>query len=223
MTKRQARKAQQQLVQEKRNVARLRREELLAARIAKETAKAEQRAAEAAAEAEREAAANAEREAAANAQREQEQHKQHKKEEAAREEKRKFWQKSGNPNTASDKKCPRKTPKPQTSEPRKPKMTVAEGMAQHSRRWDVWAASLPNSIKAPLPHPKLFTKHMSALLDHGEFDDNAKKVAYRELMRQWHPDKVHQSIGNLLNRTQQEDLYPKVAEMCKQINAAFGK
>ena len=111
MTKRQARKAQQQLVQEKRNVARLRREELLAARIAKETAKAEQRAAEAAAEAEREAAANAEREAAANAQREQEQHKQHKKEEAAREEKRKFWQKSGNPNTTSGKKCPRKTPK----------------------------------------------------------------------------------------------------------------
>lgn len=110
-----------------------------------------------------------------------------------------------------------------TARATKPHKTVSEGMAEHSTKWNCWVASLPRpdvATSAPFPHPRLFTKYLTMKAGGLQADADA---AYKALMRTWHPDKFHQAIGEHLTTEQQDQLYPHVAEMAKEINVVFRK
>lgn len=103
------------------------------------------------------------------------------------------------------------------------KATVSEGIQRHTEQWGAWAASLPRpdaAESAPFPHPKLFSRYLSSKSNSGS---DVATATYRQQMRQWHPDKVHQAIGVHLTAAQQDFIYPKVELHCKLVNDAFGK
>jgi len=198
-SKRQSRKLEQDLEQERREAIRTQRRRLQAEQSKKEKQHHQEK-------------VDANR-------KKQEQQKQKQKQKQQQSEsgqkpksRRGFWQKQG---------PYQQQPSQTSSTAGKPKHTVAEGMEKHENKWVTWIASLPRvdaAESAPFPHPKLFAMHLASC---SKKDDSA--TLYRALMRTWHPDKFSQVIGKHLTEAQCKALYPRVQELSKQINAAFNK
>jgi len=199
-SKRQSRKLEQDLEQERREAIRTQRRRLQAEQSKKEKQHHQEK-------------VDANRKKQEQQKQKQKQKQQQKSESGQKPKSRRgFWQKQG---------PYQQQPSQTSSTAGKPKHTVAEGMEKHENKWVTWIASLPRvdaAESAPFPHPKLFAMHLASC---SKKDDSA--TLYRALMRTWHPDKFSQVIGKHLTEAQCKALYPRVQELSKQINAAFNK
>lgn len=130
-----------------------------------------------------------------------------------------FWERSET-NGSSEKK---QKPKHGGTPVERKLPTSTEGMAAYKHKWDKWVCSLPSQDamqRCPMPNPVLLKMY---LRKQARGSDTEVKENYRQLMRQWHPDKVNQDLGSKLSQNQNTELAIKVTEVAKQVNAAFSK
>lgn len=212
MSKRQYKKLRQQLELEKRAADRMEKELKQAVQQKKEQMRKQQKEEQRRKKDEEDKA----KEKARQRQKQQEAARKREQEQARRQQE---WRKEQKEQKQRKEHTQRQHPKC-TAQP-SPKPNVAEGMLQHQGKWDAWVSSLPRPDAAesvPLPHPKLFAMHLASQARSAQ-----PQVAYRQLMRTYHPDKFNQTVGCRLTSQQKDQLYPHVEELSKRINTMFGK
>lgn len=98
--------------------------------------------------------------------------------------------------------------------------SAAERMAQYRLKWNVWVQDgLPSSQPIPLPAPSLFKRYLQSL--YADTPAHSRKKVYRQLMLEWHPDKMSQKLIPVLSASQVAVLMPRFECMSKEINATF--
>lgn len=130
-----------------------------------------------------------------------------------------FWERSGANGSGEKKQRPKREGKPDE----RTLPTSTEGMAAYKHKWDRWVLSLPSQDamqRCPMPHPILLKMY---LRKQAKGSDTEVRENYRQLMRQWHPDKVNQALSASLSQNQKAELAIKVTEVAKQVNDAFSK
>jgi len=99
-------------------------------------------------------------------------------------------------------------------------MTVDEQMAAWRAEWGQWVDALPSTEMPPFPKPSAFSAYLQDL--NWGTQDSVNKT-YRQLMAEWHPDKLRQRLADKLGDAQREVLEARFDEIAKEINSVFDR